>query len=1130
MRKGLFASTLLATVGMLFGAVVGCTPKAVVYTCSINNKTELEAEWLSDAPGRAMALTITKNGEEQNALEAISDGDLTFTTSDEAVAIVVGKNITPVGEGSATITANYFGAVDSVTVTITKADTHGKSVDDPLTVAEAIAICKETGTTSTTIEYFVAGQVSAVTGEYDDDYGNMSFKIVDAVGDTESVTCYRVKPGEGIDPTIIGPKSQVIVSGTLVNYNGNTPEINAGGTIHSATAGEKGQVIEATVSEALQATILLPDNESSLDIYVITGYVIAFSGTDFYLADEKGAREATQDDFLVYGWKTPAGEDEITLNAKVKVTATLKHYVSTSTAGKYAYETNKPTSVEILEPGDAAIVHEVTYAEAETVFAGLADNETTTDKYAVTGYVISKGTWSDSFNNGDFVIGASAEATTGIKVFRWAGAKADFEALEVGERVKVTGKLQKYVKDGVTTPEIIGSTEVESLGIDLTAITLSETSKTVAVGAESFQLTATPVPAKASIAGLVWSSSNETVATIDEEGNVTVLAAGETELIATVGTVSATCALTVASGEVHADSVELNHDSLVLVLGEVGGVDLVATPDPLDTTDSISWEADAEGIASLTSDGKTCTLTAVAVGTVNVTVTVGEATATCEVTVRYATASELTVGQDSEITAKVLYAKESQKSGKYTVQAIVDDGTAGLYVYMTGSTTSYGLVADAVYKFVGKAENYKGGVEFVATSAEASAESVTPTTAVDVLPESVQALLDAYAANPDTYYIPTSTKLKLNDIAVYGGSGAYLYMCYDGVLMETTLSTGDVEVGKTYNLEGYLYNFYSTGGKTYATFVVTDKTLVHDSFAVNASITSQYLQLGNEELTSSIVAETANTIGDTYTYEVTNESIVSVDEAGVITPLAPGATTIKVISNKRQSADLVSVTVYAPENSVVVSGPTTVVAGEHIDLTAETIGVCTNEGKVTKADEYTWAGSDDSIATVIGGQITGVAEGTITVTVTSSLGDYSAEVTITVTAGAVWNDATMTKGTDAYDDATVNGKAAIKIGTSKKGGDMTITVPAGATKLRFYAAAWNGVTGLSLNFSGATTSVASVALTADSGISNNSPFTLNGEEADFLFEVELSDITAATVITLTTSIAKRCCVWGAQYQ
>jgi hypothetical protein len=134
--------------------------------------------------------------------------------------------------------------------------------------------------------------------------------------------------------------------------------------------------------------------------------------------------------------------------------------------------------------------------------------------------------------------------------------------------------------------------------------------------------------------------------------------------------------------------------------------------------------------------------------------------------------------------------------------------------------------------------------------------------------------------------------------------------------------------------------------------------------------------------------------------------------------------------------------------------------------------------------------------------------------------------------GAVetWTDATMAKGTDAYDDATVNGKAAIKIGTSKKGGSMTITVASGATKLRLYACAWNGVSGLSLGITGATTDPSSIALTADSGLSNNSPFTLAGDEETYLFEINLSGITSETTLTFTTSVAKRCAVWGAQYK
>ena len=128
-------------------------------------------------------------------------------------------------------------------------------------------------------------------------------------------------------------------------------------------------------------------------------------------------------------------------------------------------------------------------------------------------------------------------------------------------------------------------------------------------------------------------------------------------------------------------------------------------------------------------------------------------------------------------------------------------------------------------------------------------------------------------------------------------------------------------------------------------------------------------------------------------------------------------------------------------------------------------------------------------------------------------------------------EATMTAGTNGS-ECTVNDVAGIKCGTSKAGGDMTITVGAGATKLSFYAAAWKGVTGLSLNLAadGVTFSPASVSLTADDGISNNTPFTLSGLPENFKFEVELTGVTAETTIAVTSSAAKRFVVWGASYE
>ena len=91
---------------------------------------------------------------------------------------------------------------------------------------------------------------------------------------------------------------------------------------------------------------------------------------------------------------------------------------------------------------------------------------------------------------------------------------------------------------------------------------------------------------------------------------------------------------------------------------------------------------------------------------------------------------------------------------------------------------------------------------------------------------------------------------------------------------------------------------------------------------------------------------------------------------------------------------------------------------------------------------------------------------------------------------------------------------------------MSVTVPAGTTHLHLHAAAWNNVSGLSLNISGATATPSSISLTSNSGISGNSPFTLSGNASDYYFVIELSGITSATTLKFTTSAAKRFVIWG----
>ena len=128
------------------------------------------------------------------------------------------------------------------------------------------------------------------------------------------------------------------------------------------------------------------------------------------------------------------------------------------------------------------------------------------------------------------------------------------------------------------------------------------------------------------------------------------------------------------------------------------------------------------------------------------------------------------------------------------------------------------------------------------------------------------------------------------------------------------------------------------------------------------------------------------------------------------------------------------------------------------------------------------------------------------------------------------SNCTLTAGTNGS-ECTVDGQGGIKVGTSTKGGTMTVTVPAGAKYLHVHAAAWNGVTGLSLNITPNTNiTPTSIALTANAGISNSSPFTLSGEgvsAADFYFVITFTNaLETQTVFTFTSSTAKRFVVWG----
>ena len=200
------------------------------------------------------------------------------------------------------------------------------------------------------------------------------------------------------------------------------------------------------------------------------------------------------------------------------------------------------------------------------------------------------------------------------------------------------------------------------------SVTLNKTSLELLLGGTE-TLVATVKPDNTTDKTVTWTSSNTSVATVDNAGKVTTLAVGNATITATCGSVSATCAVTVKA--VPAESVTLNKTTLELLLG--GTETLVATVKPDNTTDpKVIWTSDDEDIATVDQNG--C-VTGVGVGTVLIRATCGDIVALCEVTVNPVpaesvslnkTSLELKVGEFETLEATVLPEETTYKTVTWT--------------------------------------------------------------------------------------------------------------------------------------------------------------------------------------------------------------------------------------------------------------------------------------------------------------------------------------------------------------------------------------------------------------------------------------------------------------------------------
>ena len=187
-----------------------------------------------------------------------------------------------------------------------------------------------------------------------------------------------------------------------------------------------------------------------------------------------------------------------------------------------------------------------------------------------------------------------------------------------------------------------GTEEIKVESISLNKITTSITEG----GYE--HLSVDFLPADASNKNVIWTSDNETVATVDTAGIVTGCKEGSAVITVTTvdGGKQASCVVTVtkqAAIVVPVKSIILNAESITLTEGK--STILNATILPIDATENkVTWTSDHETIATVDAMG---TVNAVSAGTAIITAASADGTVTASCKVEVVKAAEATVSVDS---------------------------------------------------------------------------------------------------------------------------------------------------------------------------------------------------------------------------------------------------------------------------------------------------------------------------------------------------------------------------------------------------------------------------------------------------------------------------------------------------
>ena len=172
--------------------------------------------------------------------------------------------------------------------------------------------------------------------------------------------------------------------------------------------------------------------------------------------------------------------------------------------------------------------------------------------------------------------------------------------------------------------------------VPVQSITVTPASITAKVGEGPVELTATVLPSNATSRTVTWLSKNEQVVTVDSNGKVTIIGAGETTIEAKAGEKTFTVQVKIEAQPqqpqqpqvVPVQSITVTPASITAKVGE-GPVELTATVLPSNATSrTVTWLSKNEQVVTVDSNGK---VTIIGAGETTIEAKAGEKTFTVQV-------------------------------------------------------------------------------------------------------------------------------------------------------------------------------------------------------------------------------------------------------------------------------------------------------------------------------------------------------------------------------------------------------------------------------------------------------------------------------------------------------------------